>query len=330
MPSLFGSTQTPRKPSVRIYRATEILDLPKPDNPCWIGPSILPKSSKLLFGGGAKIGKSMLMLSLGRALAFGEHRPLGCPFFECNAPQKVLIIEQELKLYGTKVRLDDLYKTATSAEREALHENLHIVTGEPKMQVSTEEGRQEIAACVEEIKPAVLFFDPIGKMMTGWDENRAEQMSQLWYHIDCLMKQGESWGMSMIISHHFGKPPRNDKDREGYDGLDPYNFRGSAKFKEDPDTLATVENKGPMSKPWKAWYIHTRWETRQGEPPPGDLRFSINRDDDLRVHYEGLVGTQSARLTPELPKKEKMAPAKEKKPSGLLHFVPAAKELPHS
>lgn len=320
MSSLLGGSNE----HVRIYRATEILDLPWPADPYWIGPSILPKSGFLLFGGPAKIGKSMIMLNLGRDLALGVHRPLGCPFFECPAPVKVLAIEQELKLLGTKARLEDLFRDCPTGERELLRENFHLITGEPRMQLSTEDGRAEILHAVKTVKPGVLVLDPIGKMMAGWDENRADQMSMLFLELAKLIKVGEDWGMSLIVSHHFGKPPRNSEGREGYDALEPYNFRGSSKFVDDPDTLVTVERRGVISKPWKAWNIHTRWETRRGEPPPGDLRFSVNRDDDLRVRYEGMVGAE-ARLTPELPgpdlrKKEKMPEAPAKDTSKLLTF----------
>jgi len=265
----------------------------------------------------------MIMLNLGRDLALGVHHPLDCPFFECPAPVKVLAIEQELKLLGTKARLEDLFKTCPTGERALLHENFHLISGEPRMQLSTEDGRAEILHAVQQVKPGVLILDPIGKMMAGWDENRAEQMSMLFLELAKLIKVGETWGMSLIVSHHFGKPPRNAEGRAGYDALDPYNFRGSSKFVDDPDTLVTVERRGAISKPWKAWNIHTRWETRRGEPPPGDLRYSVNRDDDLRVRYEGMVGAE-ARLTPDLPgpniKKEKMPAAPPKDTTKLLSF----------
>ena len=49
------------------------------------------------------------------------------------APVKVLAVEQELKLLGTKARLEDLFKTCPTGEREILRENFHLITGEPRM-----------------------------------------------------------------------------------------------------------------------------------------------------------------------------------------------------
>jgi len=249
-----------------------------PPEPCWIEPGILPKGGKLLFGGHAKIGKSMVMLQLGADLATGE-TPFLCPHFKIPHPVKVLLVEKELATLGLQLRTKTAY---TSRKVELLEKNFYYSSRDSRLRLDTVEGHKAFMEVIDEIRPDVLLLDPIGKMHT-LDENSNSDISELFDVLDRFLNFGKEWGMSLIFSHHFGKPPKDT--RIEHDPLDPYNFRGASKWFDDPDTLVTLSRVGNLPVDHLAWRLVSRWTTRQSEPPP-DLHFTVNANKDLRVLYE--------------------------------------------
>lgn len=278
-------------------KAESIVDLMRreiPPEPCWIEPGVLPKGGKLLFGGHAKIGKSFVMLQLGADLATGEV-PLCCPHFTVPHPVKVLLVEKELATLGLQLRT----KTAfTKRNVELLESNFYYSSRESRLRLDTVEGHKAFYELIAEVKPEVLLLDPIGKMHT-LDENSNSDISELFDVMDQFLNFGKAWGMSLIFSHHFGKPPKDA--RFEHDPLDPYNFRGASKWFDDPDTLVTLSRTGNLPVDHLAWRLVSRWTTRQSEPPP-DLYFTVNANKDLRVIYErGLVNDLKPRPAAKLP-----------------------------
>lgn len=245
----------------------------------WAGPALLPKNGKLLFGSTAKSGKSYVMLSLARALSTGE-KPWECPHFEVPRPAKTLLIEAELGKYGLQKRVKPVFGDIQPPEK--LDDLLWYVSKDPLISLSHPDGRLYLENMVAEIEPEVLLLDPIGKMHT-YDENSNTEINRLFLHIDRLLKDFERFGMSVVISHHFGKPSRDPDD--ALDPLSPYMMRGASKWYDDPDTLGTFQRKQNLPGRTDAWNLHCRWECRQGEAP-GDMVFSVNRDGDWRVRYE--------------------------------------------
>ena len=269
----------------------ELIDRELPPNPSWIEPNILTKRGKLLFGGESKTGKSLVMLSLVRALITGE-APLECHLLSVPKPCKVLMIEQELGPYGLQQRARKIYK---GIDRDILNSNLWYSTRIPEFQLNTFQGRDLLKKWIDQVEPNVVVIDPIGKSQ-AYDENSNTQIAKLWNIIDYSLKDYDHLDLSFIISHHFGKP--NKDPRYAGDPLDIYNFRGASKWRDDPDTLIAVHRHSNLSGRKDAWNIHTRWELRHGEPME-DLVFEVNKDLDLRVKYKGVV-----ELPIKVPKKE--------------------------
>ncbi len=283
----------------------ELIEQEFPPCPAWIGPEVLPKSCKLIFGGGAGIGKSMMMLELARGLALGKS-PFDYDKFQVERPVKVLIVEHELKPWGLHKRGLQMYKT--KQERDLIRENIFCVSGETSLNFSSPAGIRMLHEVVGEVKPEVLFLDPIGKMHYE-DENDNSKMAKLFHELDRLVLLGRDYGMSLIFSHHFGKPPKGEYARD-FDPLDLYNFRGASKFKDDPDTRVSVAHTQFLPTPHKAWKIRTRWLTRQGEGPP-DLVFTVNEKNDLRVRFvkeEGRPEGAVPNLPPGLPPSKPIPP----------------------
>lgn len=248
-----------------------------PTQPYWIGP-ILPRSSTLLFGGEAKIGKSHLLMELARALSTGTV-PFDCNKFSMNAPVKTLFIEQEVGEYGLQKRVKKVF----ARENKAVYgNNLWYVSKVPEMQLDSKEGREILFDLVEDTKPNVLILDPIGRM-NSYDENKADQIQQLFTLLEQLIKTFKEQELSIILSHHMSKPSTDPNSLR--DPLDPYNFRGSSKLKDCPDTLVTMQKLKYLATPHKAWEIKVRFETRQDEGLP-DFLMTVNADNDLRVKFK--------------------------------------------
>lgn len=271
------------KEPVRVESIVSLMKREIPSEPCWIEPGILPKSGKLLLGGQAKIGKSMVMLELAQNLALGE-TPLSCPIFHIPHPVKVLLVEKELATLGLQLRTKKAYRMADESKLES---NLFYSSRDSRLRLDTVDGHSAFLELVRTYRPEVLLLDPIGKMH-ALDENSNSDIAELFDVLDQLLNAGKDWGMSLIFSHHFGKPPKDP--RVNHDPLDPYNFRGASKWFDDPDTLVTMARIQDYHTPQLWWKLETRWTTRQSEPPP-DMTFTVNQGDDLRVVYErGLPG----------------------------------------
>jgi hypothetical protein len=278
---------------VEPWNIVELIERPLPKVPCWIEPAVLPCGGKLLFGGHAKSGKSFIMLELARSLALGV-APFNCPHLSTPHPVKVAILEQEIGPWGIQKRA----KTILAGEsRELLQANFHGVSQVRGLKLDTPGTVDFISDFCHKVGAQVLFLDPIGKMH-GYDENDAAQISRLFSKIEEIIMNCKDLNLSIVMSHHFGKPLRDPRVELSDDQMfSPYNFRGSSKWYDDPDTLVTCNRLPPdreLGHKW--WYVKSKWETRQGEGPPEYLTFSVNRDANLRVVYEAEAMKASSKI----------------------------------
>lgn len=270
--------------SVKPESLQSLIEADLPEAPCWIYPGILPKGGTLLFGGAAKIGKSFIMLELQRALSTGT-QPFGCHKLTVGDPCKTLLIEQELGKYGLQKRIKSIF---AEERKDVYGKNAYYVSKVPEMQLDDRDGRDLLMKLVDDVKPDILFLDPIGRLHS-YDENKADQIQQLFSNIECLLKIFEGSGMSVVISHHSNKPSQDPQSKR--DPLDPYNFSGSAKFFNCPDTLMTVNRLKNLDTKHKAWEIQVRFHLRQDEGL-NDMVFTVNKENDLRVRYERTLGDE--------------------------------------
>lgn len=239
----------------------------------------MPKRGTLLAGGEAGIGKSFNALEYARALSTGSLL-YGSAKFKVPEPCRVLYIEQELGEYGLKKRITPIL---AGEDMELLGKNLFYISKEPSLQLDTDAGVRAVFRAVDEVKPNVVIFDPMGMMITC-DENSNPEINAVFLTLEKLKKVNEDRDMSIILIHHFGKPPRNTLTREGFDPLDPYNFRGASSWKDRPDTRQTMCSLGSYLNLGgnRAWKMKTRFLTRHDEQLP-DMELSVNHRNDLRV-----------------------------------------------
>jgi AAA domain len=250
-------------------------------------------------GGEAKIGKTFNIFSgYAKALAFGT--PLfNNPDWYVTRECRVLVIEQELGPYILKKRIEKIYEDSPI---ELFQNNLFYVSKEPK--VTLDSGLSILRDIVDEIQPNVLILDPVSKFHAG-NENDNTDMEKVIRGIEELKNRYVHNDLSVILTHHFGKPPIGDYAKD-VDRLSPYSFRGAGKFFDSPDTIHTINRlreftkKSPSGEQYKGWHMKNRIITRGNESPP-DFYTNFNFNGDQNVLFERYEGEKN-KIALSLPK----------------------------
>jgi hypothetical protein len=284
-------------PDVTCKRIAKLLSEELPEAPYWIQPYLLPLSGVMLVGGLTKIGKSFVLMEMARALALGKS-PFGCSSLQASQC-RVLLVECEVGERSLKQRFSGILKKDNIQEIE---DHLWYVSKDPYLILNEERGQDRLRAYLEQIKPQVLILDPIGKLHT-LDENSNSCIAELFNIIDRLVDMGrKECGLSVIFSHHFGKPARGNF-LEAQDPLDIYNFRGASKWVDNPDTVVTLSDCGPLSTEHKAWRLRSRWITRHGPEIP-DMYLTVNKENRGEVLFEAFHGEVKRKKLEGLEKKK--------------------------
>lgn len=267
-----------------------LIETELPPNPCWIEPGILPKRGKLLFGGHAKIGKSFIVLELCRALATGT-TPFSCNTFRVIQPVPVLLIEQELGPWRLQDRVRQIFAKESRENPELLRKNFRYLSQVRGFRFDQPDAVNTISGWVQNVGANVLVLDPIGKLH-GYDENDSTQIAKLFDKLERIQDNCKKLDLSIVLSHHFGKPNRDPKIE--VDKFSPYNFRGSSKWFDDPDTLVTIVRVEKEVAGRDGWYIQSAWTLRGGPPALEEgASFSVFKEGDGKVMYEpGRYGIQ--------------------------------------
>lgn len=250
--------------------------------PSWIKPAIIPKGGKILFGGEAKIGKSWVLENIVRAIIYKE--PLfGIPEFQTESCIP-LLFDGELSEPGLALRGKKVFADKILANDLKPLDNFHYISKEIGVKVDTTEGRSLINREIARTKANIVIFDPISKFH-HYDENVNTELITMFDWFDELLYTFRSQELSILYSHHFGKPPGNKDHARSI--LDPYNFRGGSKFKDEADTLITAARINPKNtrNTWDWWYIPMRFTLRHAEEPD-DIKLTFNKSNDGRVKFD--------------------------------------------
>lgn len=248
----------------------KLIEAEPPENPTWFG--FLPKNGTALVGGGAKIGKSFIMLELALAACvrntpFGHHA-----IAECVECPKVHLFEQELGPWGLKLRSERLFKYLPP---EVLT-NLTYTSKIPDFALDTEEGFLFLRDLLKETQADILYLDPVGRMLEG-DDSSNQTVRTFYSNLDRALATREN--CSAIVNHHFRKPGI-DESNKNTDTLDMHNFRGASQWVGNPDAIISASRRHRASK--HSWYLEMRVETRQGNSPD-DFFLEVNPYNTARV-----------------------------------------------
>jgi len=247
--------------------AGKISDLyarPMPEHPMWISGGVLPKSGIMLMGGAAKIGKTFLLLDLAHNLATGGSL-WGRTEYKVETPVPTLYMEQEVGEIEFQRRVKNRYETL----KHPPPGNLFYTSRLKGFFLDTNEGQKILMNEIKATGAQVVIIDPVSRCMLA-NENDNSEVAGLFRRLDeALIEVPE---LSIVLSHHFGKPPK-DAEEMVMDSLSPYNFRGASKWFDSPDTLITLASMDKMPGEWKR--LVGAIEMRQGETPEERMKWAI-------------------------------------------------------
>lgn len=285
---------------VRPRSFLDLIEHPPTTPPYWIDGGILPRGGCMILGGQAKLGKTWFQYSMIESLVFGL--PLfGLEEWSVKEPCRILMIDRELGVHEFYDRiLPPFSRYINGPGRQRFADNAWFMTKDDAsrhINLSTDRGRAILMDALAIVKPHVLFLDPIGKLHAG-DENDASSMNQLFLTLEAIRGEHVEREMAIVFSHHFGKLA-SSKD-SGREPLDPYNFRGSTRWYDDPDTILTARK----TREYRPSAIHKWWEceclftcrTSAGYDP---FAVHVNESNDRRVWFNRWLGGGSSEPPPK-------------------------------
>ena len=173
-------------------------------------------------------------------------------------------------------------------------ENLWAISKEPELKLDS--ALDKIRKQLDQIQPNVLILDPISNFHSG-NENAAQEVEYLINQIKILLREYRELDLSVVFTHHFGKPPAAQFAAD-VDRLSPYTFRGSSKWYDAVDTAHTIvktktfNRKDDKGNQFLSWQMKNRFTLRASECPP-DFYTKFNFDGDQRVLFERYEGQAS-------------------------------------
>jgi len=201
---------------------------------------------------------------------------------------KVLVIEQELGEYILQKRIQTMF---ANSNLSYYADNLWAISKEPELKLDS--ALDKIRKQIDIIQPNVLILDPISNFHSG-NENAAQEVEALINQLKKLLREYRELDMSIVFTHHFGKPPAAQYADE-VDRLSPYTFRGSSKWYDAVDTAHTIiktktfNRKDDKGNSYISWAMKNRYTLRANECPP-DFYTKFNFDGDQRVIFERYEG----------------------------------------
>jgi RecA-family ATPase len=255
---------------------------------------LLPKRGKLLLGGESKIGKSFISMQIAKDIALGR-TPFGHPSLKVVGRPKILYCEQELGDLGVHSRVQKMFEGVPREQYEG------FLFGVPRINLKIDRPLpdfQILDALIEEVQPNIVILDPASKLMHGDDSSNAD-VNRFFDAVDNLLDKYSALDLSVIITHHFGKPTKDN----AIEKLSAYNFRGASKWRDDPDTLITAVRDGQKDPVTKGWNLITRWESRHGQELD-DCVLKVH-NPKYGVHFSHFYDHEEAEEAEALAKKEK-------------------------
>lgn len=167
--------------------------------------AILPIDGKGFVAGSTGIGKTNVLLRLGRCLA------AAAPFlgFPVPQPRTVLHVALEGSRRGLRRRLKKVWQDAGPDAKARYH--LALI----QLNLTTEAGVADLERLIVEAGAEVVIIDPLRNGHT-WDENSSQDMAELTGILDGIIARH---GCALIAAHHDRKKPPLTKRDAGTDRI---------------------------------------------------------------------------------------------------------------
>lgn len=245
---------------------TDLFANPPKEHPFYIGGGVLPKMGVLIFGGETGIGKTMLMLNMARDLSTPNPTLWGIPGLEIPERANVLYVDQETGEHGLYLRASKMWAGEEPGP-------VFIQSDHSPLKIDTHLGRKKLEDLIEESRAQVVMLDPASNFIDG-SENSNDDVKKLFHALYDI--RSRQIGVSFVLAHHFGKPPRGADDRNVFDPHERYNFRGAAKWVDSPDTVVTVVRVDHGLEKEELWRLNLSFEKIRHFGEPMDItRLSV-------------------------------------------------------
>ena len=166
--------------------------------------AVLPIDGKGLISGAPGVGKTNLLLSLGRCLAEGSTF-LGLPIPQ---PRRVLYLALEGSKRGLRKRMAKIWDGVPTDVRSRFH-LAHL-----QLNVGDEADLEKLHALLDDVRPDVLIIDPLRDAHSG-DENSSQDVKRLTEVLDGIIARHHC---ALIAAHHERKrSPFAKRDAVGTD-----------------------------------------------------------------------------------------------------------------
>lgn len=298
-----------KKPEAREYSVARLFEKTFPDNAWWL-PTWIPKSSVCLMGGPTKIGKSWLNNNLCRSLVLGaEFLPpepgyTGIRLASASgqnvwsqlvpaAPCRVLLVDKELGERTLHDRLKAIFgedfRQDPQGTLDALEDRFFYRTrptkGETPISLSDPDGLAALKEICFIVAPNVIILDPMN-MLHSYSENDNTEIQRLINTMHRLQESLVGLETSIVMSHHFQKPPRERSSN--FDPLDLNNFRGASKYTDAADAIITLDRVLTQNPNPLQWELQGKVEGRHG---PGSPKFQlgVNTQRDGRIYFRKVL-----------------------------------------
>jgi len=246
----------------KLLNFRELLESDIPEEEMLVGPGLIPKIGKVIICGLAKEGKTLLSLQLALNLVSGTHFLEDFPVIKkC----RVLYIYREntwqgLKKIGKK-QITGLENNGLNIDKKD-EENFYLWDGKEFIFTLKYPDLKGIKKIIDEVRPDVIFLDPIGEFLSFVDINKAENVKRF---TDLLR---EIKDCCWILIHHYRKPGLLAK---GQIDIPPiYRMYGSSYLANSCESFIGLEREGQnYSTDYKKIYFVLR---KEEEPEPMHLK----------------------------------------------------------
>ena len=218
-----------------MRRLVDLYNEPTKVNPYWIGGGLLPQEGIMIFGGETGIGKTMLMLNMARDLTTPGSMLWGIDGYDIPKPATVLYVDQESGEHVLGKRVKVMFA------KDPPNDLIWYSSREP-MRIDSLMDQRKLERMIDETGAQVVLLDPASNFIEG-SENSNDDVDKLFHVLYDIRARRP--GLSFVLAHHFGKPPKSYNDKEAHEPHGLYNFRGAAKWVDSPDTVITLTKGSP-------------------------------------------------------------------------------------